>query len=311
MKFNTVFCVAGAILLNIAGSLGQLDVCGEAPLNTKIVGGQNAIAGSWPWQASIQNASSGRYFCSGSLISKEWVLSLADCFIGISESDLLVYLGRLTQNGSNPHETNRTVIKIIKHPKYVYSHDQKLALLQLSSPVTFTDYIKPVCLAAAGSIFVDGTESWVTGWGTVSANVLKLPDILQELETPVVNNFECDAAYGGIITNNLICAGFFNEGEKTPCVGDGGSPLVSRQGSKWIQSGVSVYSGCGLSENPAIYVRVSEYQDWISYYTNSSMPGFVPFPLILYIGDGASIILFPFSLALAFSIIPLIFFHVF
>lgn len=78
-----------------------------------------------------------------------------------------MYLGRLTQNGSNPHETSRTVIKVIKHPKY-NSLDQKLALLQLSSPVTFTDYIKPVCLAAAGSVFVDGTESWVTGWGTIS-----------------------------------------------------------------------------------------------------------------------------------------------
>lgn len=62
--------------------------------------------------------------------------------------------------------------------------------------------------------------------------------------------------------------------------GDTGSPLVSRQGSKWIQSGIAVYSiGCGLPEYPAVYVRVSEYQDWISYYTNSSMPGFVPFPL--------------------------------
>lgn len=81
-----------------------------------------------------------------------------------------MYLGRLTQNGSNPHETSRTVIKLIKHPKSVNTYDQKLALLQLSSPVNFTDYIKPVCLAAAGSIFVDGTESWVTGWGTVNAS---------------------------------------------------------------------------------------------------------------------------------------------
>lgn len=81
----------------------------------------------------------------------------------------MVYLGRLTQNGSNPHETSRTVIKVIKHPKH-NSLDQKLALVKLSSPVTFTDYIKPVCLAAAGSVFVDGTESWVTGWGIIGVD---------------------------------------------------------------------------------------------------------------------------------------------
>jgi len=39
--------------------------------------------------------------------------------------------------------------------------------VELSSSVNFTDYIKPVCLAAAGSVFAGGTESWVTGWGTL------------------------------------------------------------------------------------------------------------------------------------------------
>ncbi|XDV13434.1 hypothetical protein PO909_001836 [Leuciscus waleckii] len=309
MNFNTFFSVAGAILLNIAGCLGQLDVCGQARLNTKIIGGQNATAGSWPWQASIQSVSFGGYYCSGTLINKKWVLSAASCFIGIPVSDIVVYLGRLTQNGPNPHETNRTVIKVIKHPKY-NSLDRDLALVQLSSPVNFSDYIKPVCLAAAGSIFVGGTESWVTGWGTISSKEIQFPDILQEAQTPVVNNFECDVANGGIITDNLICAGFLNEGGKGPCAGDTGSPLVSRQGSRWIQSGIAVYSiGCGLPEYPAVYVRVSEYQDWISYYTNNSMPGFVPFPLILSVGDGGSIYLLPFSFALTFSIIPLIFLH--
>ncbi|KAG1967561.1 testisin [Pimephales promelas] len=310
MNFNTVFSVAGAILLNIAASLGQLDVCGQAtPQNTKIIGGQNATAGSWPWQASIQRVSFGGYLCSGTLINKEWVLSAADCFRNNPISDLVVYLGRLTQNGLNPHETNRTVIKVITHPEYD-NLDHKLALLQLSSPVTFSDYIKPVCLAAAGSIFVDGTESWVTGWGVINEENFKFSDILQELKSAVVNNFKCNVAHRGIITDNLICAGFLNESGKGPCMGDGGSPLVSKQGSKWIQSGITVYSiGCGQPEYPTVYIRVSEYQDWISNYTNSSMPGFVPFPLILSVGDGDSINLLPFSVALAFSIIPLIFLH--
>lgn len=82
-------------------------------------------------------------------------------------SNIVVYLGRLTQNGSNPHEIPKTVTKIIKHPNY-NSLGSNIALLQLSSSVTFTDYIKPVCLAAAGSVFVDGTESWVTGWGSIN-----------------------------------------------------------------------------------------------------------------------------------------------
>ncbi|KAF4116286.1 serine protease 27 [Onychostoma macrolepis] len=303
MKFNTVFCVAGVILLNIAGCLGQLDVCGQARLNTKIFG-ENATAGSWPWQTSIHSLSSGSYLCSGTLINKEWVLTAVDCVLHNRVSDLVIYLGRLKQNGSNPHEKLRTVIKVIKHPKY-NSLDSSLALIQLSSSVTFTDYIKPVCLAAAGSIFVAGTDSWVTGWGLNEE--IKFPDILQEVEAPVVDNIACNDAYGGIITEKLICAGFLDEGEKAPCVGDAGSPLVTKQGSLWIQSGVAVYSHyCAEPGYPAVYVRVSEYQDWISNYTSSSEPGFVPYPLLLSLIDGGSVNLLSFPLALTLSIIPLI-----
>lgn len=45
--------------------------------------------------------------------------------------------------------------------------ENDLALLRLSSPVEFSDYIRPVCLAAKGSFFPDGLSSWVTGWGDV------------------------------------------------------------------------------------------------------------------------------------------------
>nr|XP_021327885.1 serine protease 27-like [Danio rerio] len=152
----------------LTGCLGQSDVCGRAPLNTKIVGGLNATEGSWPWQASINVKSTGRLFCSGSLISERWVLTAASCFQSNNVSDVVIYLGRQTRNGSNPHEIPRTVIQVINHPKD-NSFTNSIALVQLSSSVTFTDYIRPVCLAAAGSVFVDGTESWVTGWGSINS----------------------------------------------------------------------------------------------------------------------------------------------
>ncbi|KAL0197308.1 hypothetical protein M9458_005848, partial [Cirrhinus mrigala] len=44
------------------------------------------------------------------------------------------------------------------HPEYNnLPHDNDMALLHLSSPVTFTNYIRPVCLAAEGSTFNSDT----------------------------------------------------------------------------------------------------------------------------------------------------------
>lgn len=100
---------------------------------------------------------------------------LSFLFPSFAMSGFTVYLGRDTQQGTNPNEVSRKVSKIIQHPQYSQKNfDNDVALLQLSSPVTFTNYIKPVCLSAAGSNFKDGTTFWITGWGRVKTNSRKL-----------------------------------------------------------------------------------------------------------------------------------------
>ncbi|KAL0198134.1 hypothetical protein M9458_006674, partial [Cirrhinus mrigala] len=121
------------------------------------------------------------------------------------------------QSGSNPFEAYRTAVRVINHPNYDNpNNDNDIALLQLSSSVTFSNYIRPVCLAAAGSKVAAGTDSWVTGWGALQSGG-QAPNILQEVMIPIVSNSDCDDAYGGSITSNMLCAGLLNEGGKDAC----------------------------------------------------------------------------------------------
>uniref|UniRef100_A0A3B4G6F5 Peptidase S1 domain-containing protein n=1 Tax=Pundamilia nyererei TaxID=303518 RepID=A0A3B4G6F5_9CICH len=247
-------------------------ICGQPKLNTRIVGGQEASPGSWPWQVSLQR--SGSHFCGGSLINSQWVLTAAHCFQTTNLRGLTVNLGRQSLQGSNPNAVSRTVTQIIKHPNYNSgTFDNDVCLLQLSSPVTFNNYISPVCLAASNSIFYSGVNSWVTGWGTSVPS----PNLM-EVQVPVVGNRKCNCDYGaGSITDNMMCAGL-SAGGKDSCQGDSGGPMVSKQSGRWIQAGVvSFGEGCARPNLPGVYTRVSQYQTWIRTQISSNQPGFMTF----------------------------------
>uniref|UniRef100_A0A3B3T8T1 Zgc:100868 n=1 Tax=Paramormyrops kingsleyae TaxID=1676925 RepID=A0A3B3T8T1_9TELE len=261
--------------------LSPLPVCGQAPLNTRIVGGENAPPGSWPWQANLlQTFPTYQIMCGGSLINSKWVLSAAHCFSSTNTANWNVYLGRQELSGTNPNEQVRTLSSIFPHPLYNSStHDNDLALLELSTTVTFSDFIRPICLAASSSTFYNGTETWVTGWGNFKYNVpLPSPATLQELEVLIVGNNKCNCLYGGsIITTNMICAGVL-AGGKGSCQGDSGGPLVVKQGSVWIQAGIVSFGyKCAEPNYPGVYTRVSPYQTWINSIIITKQTGFVTY----------------------------------
>ena len=89
-------------------------------------------------------------------------------FLSLNPSNFKVILGRDALNSTSPNEEIRIVYRLIRHPAYnpnTFNND--VGLVQLSSPVKFTNYIRPVCLAKDDTTFEPGLRCWATGWGHI------------------------------------------------------------------------------------------------------------------------------------------------
>lgn len=89
--------------------------------------------------------------------------------------------------------------------------------------------------------------------------------------------------YGAGITDQMLCAGFVDEGGKDACQGDSGGPLSLRETTNdgnVVDTIVGVVSwgiGCAEKKYPGVYSRVSKGADWIIETTCNTMNGIAPY----------------------------------
>ncbi|KAL2729018.1 serine proteinase stubble-like [Vespula squamosa] len=246
----------------------DLSQCGAKNGNQdqeRIVGGQNADPGEWPWISALFNA--GRQFCGGSLIDNKHVLTAAHCVVNMNSWDvarLTVRLGDYNiKTNSEIRHVERRVKRVVRHRGFnsrtLYND---VAILTLSEPVEFTEEIRPICLPSGSKLYV-GMTATVIGWGSLRESGPQ-PAILQEVSIPVWSNSECKFKYGsaapGGIVDSFLCAG---RAAMDSCSGDSGGPLMVNDG-RWTQVGIVSWGiGCGKGQYPGVYTRVSHFLPWI------------------------------------------------
>jgi len=232
--------------------------------NSRIVGGQETELHEYPWQVGLVFRNEHDPWCGGTLISSTHVLTAAHCTEGKAASWIRVLLG---EHNITDSDFNRVdVAEIIEHPNYNFP-DNDYAILRLANPVAFTNKVSPACLPADLDVTYAGLLATVTGWGITSwegweEGNPQEPDVLQEVNVTVTTNTECNNAWKGGITANMICATDYG---KSSCKGDSGGPLIVPENGRQTVIGVVSfgYPGCAVEGKPSGYARVTEKMDWI------------------------------------------------
>ncbi|KAK7123109.1 hypothetical protein R3I94_020030 [Phoxinus phoxinus] len=266
-------CCWAVFVILIGIWTGEAQECGRPPMMNRIVGGSSASEGAWPWQVDIQT--SHGHVCGGSLISDRWVLSAAHCFPNPNDiSPYTIYAGRTQLNGWNPNESSHGVRRVVVPLGYTDPEfGQDIALVELYTPVVWTDHIQPVCLPYANVEFSSDMKCMITGWGDIREGVaLQGVGPLQEVQVPIIDSKDCQDMYltnptedvGMSIRADMMCAGF-PEGGKDSCQGDSGGPLVCETSDgSWVQAGiVSFGQSCAKANRPGVYAKVSSFTNFI------------------------------------------------
>ena len=181
----------------------------------KVYDGQEAPLGSFPWMASLQYKN--KHFCGGSLISQQWVLTVAHCpdFPNVDDfiSELKVSLGDHNLYSSTEADNILlSVIKIIYYPLYDQAgYNGDIALLKLESPVIFHRNIRPICLPINDIDTYEKQIGIAAGWGKTETG--DLPETLRYVELNIVPNVTC------VMVSSCLSRSMFNRNISEPCHG--------------------------------------------------------------------------------------------
>ncbi|XP_022093248.1 suppressor of tumorigenicity 14 protein homolog isoform X2 [Acanthaster planci] len=186
----------------------------------RIVGGIEAVAGSWPWQAQlIHRFKSGRQvaICGGTLVRENIVVSAAHCFMK-SMNDVTTWRVHLGKHTIDLHlskgEQEAKIKHIIKHKGFnTKTMRNDLAVLVLDRSLSLdSEQVNVACLDKELDMS-NKIHCLVTGWGLTEMGGRQARK-LQQAWVPILRQSQCNHkdVYNGIIASSMICAGYLAGG---------------------------------------------------------------------------------------------------
>ncbi|XP_044265456.1 brachyurin-like [Tribolium madens] len=233
--------------------------------NPRIIGGHEALPHSIPFQTFLEIYNDGEaWYCGGSLISQNYVLTAGHCGDGATEV-------QVTLGAHKVFETEDTQVKMTS--KEIKVHEEydgglivnDIAVIKLPQPVNLTDSVKIVALPSkidVNNTFV-GTTARISGWGLTNG-FGDLSEVLRYVDVNVITNIDCGNQFDEEFVDSILCTS--GGSDSGSCDGDSGGPLIV----DGVQIGVVSFGvmWC-LPGYPSGFSRVTSFLDWIA--TNSDV----------------------------------------
>ncbi|MFE5884360.1 serine protease [Streptomyces hydrogenans] len=253
-RFGPAASVLGAMVLAAGLTAGGTGTA------TAVVGGTDATAGAYPYQAALmkQGPAGWQQICGGSIIGDRWILTAAHCVEGTAADRMAVGVGTHTLDSGG---TAYRVQEAIRHQDYngnAAGSPNDIALLKLTTPLTYTPLVQPIALPDPLA-YPSGTAT-LTGWGYVNGNGTDT-SVLQQATPTLLAVADCQTRWmGQNITAKHLCT--YDKGSGvTACEGDSGGPLAQNGRVIGIVSwGTTNCSG----QYPSVYTNVAAYRTWIT-----------------------------------------------
>ncbi|KAL9897026.1 melanization protease 1-like isoform X1 [Glossina fuscipes] len=236
---------------------------------SNIVGRIKAEPREFPFIALIYAVEGSRagQFCSGTLISKKYVLTSAFCALSGRIRPSRVRLGELdySTNTDDAVIQDYEIKNIIPHHEYrstTLNKYNNIALIEMANEAFFNDYVRPACLSLIDD---NNFRQFVTaGWGYPPSQPSG------HLHKVKLDRLDDEKCFGKVKRSHLE-KGINNRTNMCAigaCDAGGGSPLFVNHPDfpcQFLLVGIMSFAHeiCGSINDPTVYTKLKLYVEWI------------------------------------------------
>lgn len=258
--------------------------CGIPNRRPRVIGGEQIQMHEFPWSSIIHLTENSEKQVAGTIINNKYVLTAASQILGVLQIvlellaksstpyGLKITIGHYDRCLPDRSSLNVSVDRIIIHPEFserTRAHD--LALIRLSTPITFEKGVSPICLATPSTQYL-GQVATLFGWPQEhNKNSNCVP---RKLGLPILDFKSCLLNLNNQ-TDDLAqdkgCVGVI--GLRSPvCSDDAGGPVMFRS-YRGVYELIGIwtdYNDCRLESNMAYYSKINDHLAWITENTRDS-----------------------------------------